>query len=103
MIIIYSINNIPIRLTGERWEHIIKRHPEIKQEKEKLLRTIKEPKYILEGDFGELIAVKFFEETPFGPKFFVVIYKEIEKTDGFIITAYFSDKLSERRRILWKQ
>ena len=38
-------------------------------------------------------------------KFLVVIYKESENNDGFVITAYLSNKLSEleKRRLIWGQ
>ncbi len=103
MIIIKSKNNIPIRLTKERWCHIISRHLELIEQKERILETIAEPEIIQEGDFGELIAIKFYKETPLTSKYLVVIYKEIESFDGFVITAYYTNKPSERRKILWKQ
>ena len=102
MIIVYSVNNTPIRLTEERWRHIINRHPELREEKEKVLETITNPDCVQEGDFGEFLGIKFFDVTPFGSKFLVVAYKEIQKIDGFVITAYFTDKPSERRNIVWK-
>jgi hypothetical protein len=35
-----SINDVPIRLTDERWQHIIGQHPELVEQQEKLLETI---------------------------------------------------------------
>jgi len=29
MLIIHSHNSVPIRLTEERWQHIVRRHPEM--------------------------------------------------------------------------
>jgi len=49
-----------------------------------------------------LIAVSFkFEPTD---KFIVVVYKEISESDGFIITAYLSNKKQkfEKKNIIWK-
>ncbi len=87
MIIVRSKNNVPIRLTIERWEHIIKRHPEMDAEKGKVLQTIIDPDLIQEGDFGELIGIKFFKKTPLTSKYLAVIYKEASNIDGFVITA----------------
>jgi len=32
MIVVLSKNKVPIRLSPERWEHIERRHPEMKKE-----------------------------------------------------------------------
>jgi len=103
MIIVKSKNNVPLRLTKERWNHIILRHPEMDVQKEHVLETVTAPDLIQEGDFGELLAVKFYEKTPLTSKYLVVIYKEVIDSDGFIITAYYATKPSERRKILWKR
>jgi hypothetical protein len=72
-------------------------------EKEQVLETVTEPDLIQQGDFGELIAIRFYERTPLTSKYLVVIYKEVNDTDGFIITAYYATKPSERRQIVWKR
>ena len=102
MIIIRSKNNIPIRLTTERWKHIIKRHPEMDSQKERVLKAVSDPHMIQQGDFGELMAIKFHRKTPLTSKYLVAVYKEVTD-DGFILTAYYTDKPSERRQILWKR
>jgi hypothetical protein len=103
MIIVRSKNNIQIRLTTERWRHIIRRHPEMENQKKNVLETISNPDLIQNGDFGELIALKFYQKTPLTAKYLVTIYKEIANADGFVITAYYATKPSERRKKLWKQ
>ncbi len=52
MVIVRSKNHVPLRLTIERWDHIMKRHPEMDGEKEKVLDTITDPDLIQQGDFG---------------------------------------------------
>lgn len=102
MIIVKSVNRVPIRLTQERWSYITRRHPEIKEQREKVLETLKEPNFIQKGDFGELLAIRHYKNTPLTTKFLAVVYKEM-KGDGFIITAYFTNKPSTRRKEIWKQ
>jgi len=58
---------------------------------------------IQQGDFGELIAIRFYEKTPLTSKYLVTMYKEVLDSDGFIITAYFASKPSERRKTVWKR
>jgi hypothetical protein len=102
MIIVKSKNDIPVRLTTERWNHIIIRHPEMDSQKERVLDAIADPDLIQKGDFGELIATKFYAETPLTSKYLIVAYKEIIH-DGFVLTAYFATHPSERRQTIWKR
>ena len=66
------------------------------------LETITSPAYILEGDEGELWAIKYISKK----KVFLVIYTESEKhNDGFIITAFMTTKIKKllKRRMVWQQ
>ncbi len=98
-----SKNGIPIRLTSERWQHITTGHSEIADYYYEILDAVESPEIIYEGNNNAKIAVKEFYEK--APKFIVVVYKETNENDGFILTAYFSDKKQEfqKKRILWKQ
>ena len=69
--------------------------------KARVLDTLSKPDFVQEGDFGELLAVKAYEDTPFGPKFLVVVYREISVSDGFVLTAYFTRMPSKSRRKVW--
>ena len=97
-----SINNVPVRITDERWEHICRRHPEIEEENGKVLETITNPDIIQRGDRNELMALRFYEQTPLSPKYLVVVYREVSSTDGYIITAYFTNRI-RRREVIWKR
>ena len=103
MVIVQSKNEVAIRLTRERWTHIVERHPEMDGQRQRVLETVSDPEMIQQGDFEEYLAIRFYNETPLTSKFLVVVYKEIARTDGFILTAYYSGKPSERRRTLWKR
>ena len=103
MIVVYSRNSAPIRITEERWGHITRRHPEMATQREKIQETVSNPDLIQEGDFGELLAVRLYPKTPLTRKYLVVAYKELLKQDGFILTAYFTNVPSKRRRVLWKR
>lgn len=103
MLVVRSRNGVSVRLTEERWRHIIDRHPEMDGQREKVLETLAGPDMIQEGDFGELLAIKFYAETPLGEKYVVVAYREISTEDGFILTAYLTRRPSSRRETLWKR
>ncbi len=82
--------------------HITTGHPEIAAYYDDIIETIAVPDIIYEGSKGGLIAVS--REIEGTNKHIVVAYKEISENDGFIITAYISNKLNSIRKrvIIWK-
>lgn len=102
MIVVRSRNGVAVRLTDERWGHISRRHPEMKEQKERVLETVSEPDQIQEGDEGALLALRLYRETPLTTKFLVVVYRELSAGDGFVITSYFTTRPSEGRRVIWR-
>lgn len=96
---VQSKNGVPIRLPDERWIHITEEHSELAGYYFEVFETVNEPQAVYEGKLGELIAVKELE----AGKFMVVVYKEVSKEDGFIITAFVTRKIRqiERRNKLW--
>lgn len=103
MLIVRSRNRVPVRLTEERWRHIVHRHPEMGDQRERVLETLAEPEMIQRGDFDELLAIRFYSETPLTRKFLVVAYRELGPEDGFILTAYLTNRPSAGRVTIWKQ
>ena len=103
MLIVHSRNGVPVRLTEERWRHVVCRHPEMDNQRERVLETLAEPDMIQQGDFGEMLAVRFYPETPLTRKFLVVAYREVSSEDGFILTAYLTNRPSARRVTIWKR
>ena len=100
--IAYSVNNIPIRLTDERWTHIVENHDDIAGYYFDVLETIANPKWIFEGDEDELWAVKLVSTK----KAILVIYKEFkEQNDEFIVTAFFTTKIQKllKGKMIWQQ
>ena len=90
-----SVNGVPIRLTAERWLHIVDARDELVGREEDVLRAVRAPDWVTRGYRGSLMAWKSY-----GRKgYLVVIYKESSRSDGFIITAYFTSKPSKRNQI----
>lgn len=98
MEIIYSVNAIPIRLTEERWEHIISNKPYMDTYYERIFDAIENPTFVLRGYAGSLVAVLSVGRQ----RYLHVVYKEINQDDGFIITAFIARKYN-RRMIIWSQ
>ena len=98
MDIAYSKNGVPIRLTYERWYHIIENHDDLASYYFDVLETIENPDFIIRGTKGTLKATRNFGRS----RWLVVVYREISKKDGFVITAYFLDK-RPKGEIIWQQ
>jgi hypothetical protein len=98
MEIAYSINGAPIRLTYERWYHITENHDDLASYFYDVLETIQKPDFVVRGNKGSLKATKNIGKR----KWLVVIYKEVSKHDGFVITAYFLDT-KPKGEVIWRQ
>ncbi len=92
-----SIAGVPIRLTDERWVHIVENHDEMAGYYEDVLAVIEDPEYVLRGHGSSLIAARAYGKA----RYLMVVYRELSGNDGFVITAYFTSKLA-RKRITWK-
>ena len=93
-----SKNGIVIRLTDERWSHIVEEHAELIELRTEVMTTIEDPVRIVAGGEEEMLALR---ELELG-KFLVVVYRELVG-DGFVITAFVTCRLRsiERRKQLW--
>jgi hypothetical protein len=96
--IVRSKNGVPIRLTAERWGHIMDEHRELEGLELAVLETVSDPERVLAGGAGELLAVRLREPG----KWFVVAYRELDD-DGFVITAFLTRRFRslDRRTQLW--
>jgi hypothetical protein len=53
-----SKNGIVIRLTDERWQHIVEEHAEVAPFKSEVMKAVAEPIRVFAGAAGELIGVQ---------------------------------------------
>lgn len=93
-----SQRDVPVRLTDERWNHILEGHPELVNNKTDVLKVVSNPQCIFEGKSGELIGTREIKPG----KWLVVVYKELG-SDGFIVTAYSTSRFQSltKRKQLW--
>ena len=94
----FSKGGVLIRLTEEQWFHIVEGHEELIGLRSAVLETVADPDRILEGNSGELLAVREHESG----HWIVVASRELN-SDGFVITAFLTSRQGtlERRRQLW--
>lgn len=95
-----SVNQIAIRLTNERWRHIVSEHPEVEIYRVEILKTISYPERVLDGGEGELLAQREVETG----KWLIVVYREMVD-DGFIITAFVTRRIRslDKRTVIWSR
>ena len=98
-----SINKVPIRMTDERWYHITIGHPEIAVYYDEILEAIEHPEFVYLGSNEEYLAIRKLNNDT--SKFIVVIYKEVNENDGFIITSFVTNKKPyfTKKKMIWKQ
>jgi hypothetical protein len=94
-----SRNHVPIRLTDERWQHIIEEHAELVGLRDEVLEAVTQAERVLSGTAGELLGIR----TMTANKVLVVVYRETTQEDGFVITAFITRRLASlnRREQLW--
>ena len=65
MDIAISKAGVPIRLTDERWHHIVEHHDDLAGYYDEVLVTVEDPDIILRGYGGTLVAVRSLLEGNF--------------------------------------
>jgi hypothetical protein len=96
MEIAYSVNGVPIRLTAERWWHIVMARDDLAGRMDEVLAVVERPDWVTRSHRGSLRAWKGH-----GRKgYLVVVYKELGKEDGFVITSFFT-RQSKKRNKVW--
>lgn len=93
-----SVEGIPIRLTTERWFHIVENHDDVAGYYDDVLEVIENPDLILRGYGGSLVATRSYGRG----RYLAVIYRQVSSQDGFVITAYFTGKI-DRKKAIWKK
>ena len=92
-----------IRLSKRVLNHIIQRHPEVKTHIHKIVETVQDPDMIVRGMRGELKSLKFYPALHVGPKYLVVIYREVHE-EKVIITAYLTSHAARvKGEIIWRK
>lgn len=98
MDVAYSVQGVPIRLTSERWFHIVENHDDLAGYYDDVIQVVEDPDLIIPGYHGSLIAIRGYGRD----RYLMVVYREISPSDGFIITAYFGSTV-DRRKAIWKR
>jgi hypothetical protein len=67
---------------------------------DEVLSAIEAPDYIIQGYRDALVGLKKMGKT----RFIAVVYKEIDRKDGFVITAFLTSKVRiQKEVVLWEK
>ena len=101
--IVISKNGREIRLTAERWAHIVEAHDYMAGNQDLVFETVEDPDIIVQGEKEEMIALRHYDKTSISTKTMVVFYRE-QKADGFIITAFMTSRPEkiQSKGVAWK-
>ncbi len=97
MDVAYSVNGVPIRLSYERWYHIVENHDDLASAFHEVLDSVQKPDLVARGSHGALKAVRNLGRR----KWLVVVYRELSRRDGFVITAYLLSK-RPKGEVVWR-
>ncbi len=84
MEVVHSVNGVPIRLTPERWMHIVEARDELAGCMDDVLATVEAPDWVTRGYQGAFVAWRGWGRN----RYLAVVYREINRDDGFVITAF---------------
>ena len=90
-----------IELTDERWLHIAKEHPEVKQYKNIIQEVLASPDYIKKSsrDAEVLLYYKFYDDIYMGKYMLIAAKKGLR---SFILTCYITDTI-KKGVTLWEK
>jgi len=94
--------NKVIRLDEDRWKHVLE-HPEMKNQSSQIEKTLVKPDEIRESKRSSSIWLfyKHYANSPVSEKYLLVTVK-ILNGEGFIVTAFFTDKV-KKGELIWKK
>lgn len=91
-----------IRFPNTQKFHIAYFHPEVLADESKIELTVSEPELVARGATEDTrVCYRFFTDTTVTAKYLAVIMKLLDG-EGFIVTAYFTDKV-KRGKIVWRR
>jgi len=89
-----------IRLTDERWRHILE-HPEMTFMREALEEILAAPESVMESlsDPAARLYYRFYQRTIVGGRYLCAVVR-VSPDDAFVVTAYLTDRI-KKGRMIW--
>ncbi|OGL42752.1 MAG: hypothetical protein A2W05_02640 [Candidatus Schekmanbacteria bacterium RBG_16_38_10] len=98
---ITDIFNDIIELTDERWQHIVREHPEVESYKGKIQEVLSSPDYVKKSkrDKEVLLYYRHYDDILDGKYLLVAVKKGLR---SFILTCYITD-IIKKGESLWEK
>ncbi len=92
----------PVRLTGERLDHLESDHPEMRGQVARIEQTVREPETVVRSrtDLEVALYYRMYPVTPVTRKYLCVVVKTLPERDAFMVTAPFTNK-PKQGDLLW--
>jgi hypothetical protein len=90
--------NFTVHTTREYWQKLLVKHPELEGKLKDVQNTLEKPLEIRRSRRDELIFL-FYSEIE---KYWLCVVTRRNEFDGFIVTAYITDKIKEGE-IIWQR
>lgn len=93
--------NRSIRLTSERWQHILV-HAEMLTQRERIKETLSQPDVVVKTQKADDVHIyqRFYERTPVTQKYLTVAVKMLPD-NAFILTAFFTNR-TKRGKVIYE-
>jgi len=92
-----------VRLSSKVLDHIVARHPEVAAYTHEIVETVQKPDLVVRGLRGELKALRFYAELHIGPKFLVVVYRELREEKGYYNRLLYLDVAGVEGEMVWRK
>jgi len=91
-----------IRLDEDRWKHVLE-HPEMENQRFKIKETLVDPDEVRESVYKSSVWLfyRLYTKSPVSEKHLLVAV-EVLDGEGFIVTAFFTDKV-KKGGLIWKK
>ena len=86
-----SIQGRLIRTTRRHWEHIVSKHESIEGLEEYIIETLQRPEYIRKSKEDENVFLYYASYK----SYYICVVTRHLNGDGFIVTAYLTDKVKK--------
>ena len=81
-----------VKLTDERWRHILDYHPDVRRFRKQIAAALIEPETVRRSTYDPKVLIFYRRATP--SKYLAVVVKTNKR--NFLLTSYFTERIQHR-------
>lgn len=90
-----------VKLSGDSWKDIVKKHPEVESLESAISLTLSHPEVVTKSIYNDKVSLYYrFLPNIFKGKLLVVVVKRLTQHEKYIATVYITDK-RKAGEIIW--